>query len=279
MKSGTTWLERLMDKHPRISVSGEFHWEFMDRGLEKMANTRHGLLTYFQHLDDLRDGYEALVRRHILAVEKVRKAETKDFDQVVWLGDRTPEQVLPFTLRKAHYIIIMRDGRDTLVSAAYHMLNQQSKRPFLDNPELLALHAKFVENPHYFDENPEELLSCESFVRGFSWNWAQAVESNFEQFQKAQRDEIPENIHLLKYESLLDDFQASKDVLFRFLDVDPAECLPLDDLTTPGFPKARPTAFERRGAAGEWPKYFNDESVRWFGEEAYQALVKVGYEW
>lgn len=45
------------------------------------------------------------------------------------------------------------------------------------------------------------------------------------------------------------------------------------------FKDSSPTKFYRKGAVGEWPdEYFDETLTRWFKEEAGEALVAGGYE-
>lgn len=156
-KSGSTWLQRLLDSHPLMSCKGEGH--FFDRAIAPMAkvvadyNSIIGIANrtvyegkgYYQgiHAKAFQQFAEAWVKREMRTV-----AQGKD---AIWFGDKTPaysfhlgaiRQIFP----EAKLLHIIRDGRDAAVSSYFHMqrvlkLNQEEHKL----PEIHKICASLID--------------------------------------------------------------------------------------------------------------------------------------
>ncbi len=85
-------------------------------------------------------------------------------------------------------------------------------------------------------------------------------------------------VHLISYEKLHNDVLNERNRMYRFLGLGPTEALSLNDLTKAGFDREDVLQHNRKGAVGDWRKYFTEKTCKWFKEEAGEPLIKLGYE-
>lgn len=263
MKSGTNWLGSLLDRHPSISCNGEYHWHLV---LGPLIEKNPLMVTS-------RD--PRYLRRTIARFRRtVQNAMIDHSDPSAELiGDRTPHTITPIVL-KAPHVVIVRDGRDVLVSRAFHLFNQPSyTKIFQRSSEMKASLDRFQANKWHFKENPEELLGCHELVRDTARWWVNQLVSDRHVAESAQ---IP--VQFVKYEDLHADTLAATNLLFDFLGVDPALAPPIEGHLSPGFSQENPDQFLRKGAVGDWVNYFTDETRETFKTEANQELIRLGYE-
>lgn len=265
MKSGTNWLGSLMASHESITVRGEFHWEKVALALNKLL-AKQGLYREEGLNAEVRKQFQQFVKA---SMRKLVEPGTK------WIGDRTPHSLHPVILRDAPHISIIRDGRDVLVSRIFHLFNNpQTHRYFERVPSLAKVHASFVEDPWYFNENPKVLLRHQNLVRESCRLWRNHLESDRHTLTK-----FPNlRTHFVHYEQLHENTDAVRKELFEFLGVDPKRAARLEGVLQPGFKKERPNEFLRKGAVGDWKNYFTDKTRQWFKEEAGEELIRQGYE-
>ena len=204
------------------------------------------------------------------------KAGNISFQLVVFRDEGSPSGpvTMPLAISDAAYISIVRDGRDVLVSRAFHLYNHaEVHRLFKRIPAMAETHKKFQVDPWYFQKHPEELLCHETMVRESMMWWRDHVESDVEA-AKANPDL---QVCFVRYEDLHKDTAAERTKLFEFLDVDPKRAAKIKGDLKPGFRNERPTEFLRKGTVGDWKNYFTDDTKTWFKEEAGQTMIDHGY--
>ena len=131
-KSGTTWIQQLLDSHPKIACRGEAHfvdifYANLSRGLEafnKSVTTQGGAVAHLKkfggHVDTLT--YDMGESHYLLALAMClmfRKWATDE--RIELIGEKTPDNIRFMTLLSnmfpsARFIHIIRDGRDCAVS-------------------------------------------------------------------------------------------------------------------------------------------------------------------
>lgn len=264
MKSGTNWLGSLLSSHRDISCVGEFHWHKVVAKFNQMVNSEP-LFSDRAYQETVRTEFE-------LAIKASMRAAAEPGATVI--GDRTPHTIVPVTLRGVPYISIVRDGRDVLVSRAFHLFNFPNVHQlFRRIPQMAETLQRFQADQWYFQKHPEELLCHETMVReSMSW-WRDQLKSDLESVQRFPKLKIK----FVRYEDLHADTQAEREKLFEFLEVDPTKAAKLTGVLTPGFGEERPTEFLRKGSVGDWKNYFTDEVKQWVQEEANEMLLQYKY--
>jgi hypothetical protein len=254
-KSGTTWLQLLLNAHPEISCGGEGH--FPNRLLPALAKALKGYnatidlknRSIFEQLD----GQPLFTNRHALylmaaaASLMLRRPEKAITAPVV--GDKTPDNVRFFPLLaglfpRAKFIHIVRDARDCTVSAWFHNLRL--------NPAQVA----------------KRYPSFDAFSDHFAGIWVANVKAgaNF-----AARH--PGLCLTIRYEDLCDDPSRVLDGLCGFLPAsrDPSilqACREATDFVRLSGGRSRGDedrgSFFRRGVAGDWRGHFDATAERAF---------------
>jgi hypothetical protein len=191
------------------------------------------------------------------------------------VGERTPHPIEPLILRDAPIISIIRDGRDVLVSRAYHLHNFPGYHRLFDRiPELKADHEQFNQDPWFFKNNPGLLLRHELMVRESVGLWRDHLVKD----ERTVRQHPQLRVQFVRYEGLHGNTEPERKKLFEFLDVDPTRASDIEGHLCPGFEMEQPTEFFRKGVVGDWKNYFTDQTREWFKEEAGEQLIRYGYE-
>lgn len=266
-KSGTTWLQLLLDAHPAISCRGEGHFCTSLQPLLETALQQHNGLLHLKSADIL-DGAAALPRfsqAHsdylLSAAVALLLAESAGAAPII--GEKTPDNVfnmprLQALFPAARFIIIVRDGRDCVVSAWFH--NRRL------NPEAAA--AQFPD--------------FAAFAGYVGRDWAAGIEAG-EKFTRAN----PATCLTITYESLLRAPAAALANVFGFLGADNRDavvrrCVEAADFTRltggrlPG-QEDRSSLF-RRGVAGDWQLHFDAAARTAFEAAAGHWLRHFGYQ-
>lgn len=272
MRSGTNWCGALLNLHPKIVCEGEFHLEILASAVKRYTTEAWSLGSREPLKSKATAMFEQMVRESLLTLADRKPG-------ALWLGDRTPAPVDPH-IPGARHIVIIRDGRDVLVSWTFHQLRHGWPHNFPPKSEMQPLLERFKADPDLFTANPELLLSHEGWVRSQARQWRTYIREHHETIARANRGEISARILPIRYEDLHADTESGRAEMYRFLDLDPAEAEPLSEKskTVAGFKREDPKSFYRKGAVGDWPPYFTPEASRWFAEEAGEELIEMGYE-
>jgi sulfotransferase family protein len=268
-KSGTTWLQRVLDAHPDVVCSGEGHFvEQVITPLVKLKNDFNAKLQmdservfegkpYYEPLTDL--DLAPMARNLILGVMSKRARGAK----IRALGDKTPRYThglrsLAALFPQAKFVNIVRHPYDVAVSMLHHAYR-------VGNDDALTLgapiHAKLAGNS------------------ANAWTNAQTLVAEFRASQ-------PGRLVQIRYEDLQSDGLAVASGVFRFLGVRTAEGVVKAALEASSFEKLsgrkpgdeNPRSFFRKGVVGDWKGRLDDAALSVLDERCGPLMAAEGYE-
>lgn len=276
-RSGTTWVAKVLDLHPRIKCRGEFHFEVLRAGFDDFVGRRFHLAHRGRMRALAEECFQDTVRR-LMANPAGRRKKPR----VEWLGDRTPRP-LRALLPGSPHLYMHRDGRDVAVSYTIHQLRTEGPDAGRNRwrEPLAPLRLALRENPRYFKDHPERLFADEAWVRHVARKWATRIRNDLAEADRMRDSGVPVKVY--RYEDMRREPEQTRADMYGFLGVDPAEAAPLQEgRTAAGFPAENPSGKDRRGDIGDWANYAIADSGprfrRAFNEEAGDLLVRLGYE-
>jgi hypothetical protein len=266
-RSGTTWLQTMLNTHPEISCRGEGHFlKLLAEPLgEVMLQRRAGLLQKNAQLFGPGGGYplpeaedyEFLVGCGILLALQRQCAGTA----YRAVGEKTPDNVFHFPNLKrlfpaAKFIGIARDPRDSLTSA-WHFF----------------AHA---------DPGDDEVTAKFHFLRSAIPPLARGVRTMLDFAERHPADTM-----IVTYETLLHDPGTVMAGLFRFLEVSDSAPLVADCLARTRFAvmsggrergEEQNGAFFRKGVSGDWVSTLTPEMSELVLEELGWMIAHFGWQ-
>ncbi len=270
-KSGTHWVQNLINLHPHAHIRGEFHFEVFRKGVDHLT-TPHWFLGSEPELREVViDASEVLIRRMLFAANREKRS-------AIWLGDRTPNPIRTI-IRGAPQIYIIRDVRDVLISWSFHHLHNKSELD-IDPPfreKWREASARFQNDPDSFTPHAG-LLGHEAWVRHHAKFWTDLNGQSRELIPKLRDEGTP--ILEMRYEQMHADLPTELARLYKFLNLDPSLAEPpsTESKTLPGFKQENRRSFFRKGAVGEWQETLTDQLCTIIKEEAGEELIAAGYE-
>jgi hypothetical protein len=267
-KSGTTWVQILLNAHPEVSCIGEGHLPNYLLPMLRQAVDHHSALithknaTVFQELPgcpqftDEQTNY-LLSSAIALLLMTPPKASTAHA-----IGERTPDNHTSFPLLAAlfpaaRFIQVVRDGRDCTTSTWFH-----NKRI---DPE----------------EQARDFASLQEFVEPAARHWSTVVAECL-----AWSETQPGRCMLVRYEDLVEQPDDALRKLFGFLAVAASESVVARCRQAGAFEtlsRGRPAGQEdrmslfRRGLPGDWHNHFSAADGVRFLAIAGPILARLGY--
>lgn len=263
-RSGTTWLQIMLNGHPDVACRGEGH--FVDHLIPKIDDLFDDYRatigafnnSYFKDTDGFptpNDSHRAFIKRLTIAMFMA------DFDEEkinTVYGEKTPGNIrhldtLLSLFPSARFVFIVRDGRDVAVSLWHHGRRKDSpKRPPL-----------------------------EDLARGLATSWRSDIKR-----MTAFRDRYPNRTRLVRYEDLhvTPDKELTK--LFEFLGVGTDKQSIKAAIDAGDFKKfagGRSRGEEdsaaqfRKGIVGDWKNYEDVDIDGIFQELANDEMTRLGY--
>ena len=314
-KSGTGWLEKMLDLHPEILCRGEGRFFGRDKRNEKLIDAPAGN-KFVQRKVSPSSLYNAIAESEYLRlwIERSVWSRRKDPEEhlnnltrlaidyflISWLtesgkrlvGDKTPffgpEDVSEIaTIHPGAKVIhIIRDGRDQAVSRMHHSWNKATDQGGVQEllPEEVVKREDFYRDRQAFLDFGEGIF-LEERLREISRKWRDNVSGA----SRYGRELLAENYTEVRYEDLLEKPQEEMGRLFEFLGVDTSEEVMKRCVQSASFEAlaGRERGGEdytlgwrkhRKGIAGDWKNVFTERDKEIFKEEAGDMLVELGYE-
>jgi hypothetical protein len=288
-KSGTTWVMRIMNHHPEVSVKEEGVFVGYKNSVDSWLNTetirnwcsdRPRRKIWLRDYDDL-DVMKAIKRGIIKELMKT----------ILWqpgitaIGDKSPlfyckgSKELADIFPDAKYYNIIRDGRDVAISHMFHILRLRhySFLPEDEDSDRLDLIAD------YFIRGigKKTSLLTEPSLRNFARKWKTSIEG-----AQLAKDSFGDNYFEIRYENLLEYRNSIIRDVFEHLGVNHSteivnECVAANDFLKasgrqPGVEDR--SSFYRKGISGDWRNYFTKRDKQIFKDVAGDLLIKLGYE-
>lgn len=264
-KSGTTWLQMLLDHHPEVACKGE--GRFDDILWPSLRKTLYEYSTYIAGRNSTTfkeiDPFPVFREEHLGALQAFSTmmllSEYGDSAHILAIGEKNPAHIyslgrLKELFPEAKFIFIYRDGRDMTVSGWHHI-----KR-----------HQKVVDE------------SFPSYVKRVAALWR----NDYEQVT-AFTALHPDNCALVRYEDLQINPAPELIRLFSFLGLDCSDELAAQCVEACKFDKlsgGRQQGEEdtqshfRKGVVNDWHTYFDRNTWSIFDAEAGELLEKLGYQ-
>lgn len=250
-RSGTNWLNNILNLHPDIYATGEFNFWPLLKGSEIIKNSSWNIIhNHTQLQKELDNGLEKTFTEIIH--KAVKKETNRNFE---WIGDRTPNPIYPFPVRNGKVFFIIRDVRDVLISLTYHHLKPNKNTERIDPfPEMQERKKLFKKDNQYFHTHPGELLD-EKWTLDSVTRWHKQTMTNIKTIEKFNGTHT---IKAVRYEDLHNNLESKRAELYEFLDLDPNKAKSVPDLVQPGFKVERPGEHYRKGKVGDWKQYINE---------------------
>ncbi len=268
-KSGTTWLELLLDAHPEVSCRGEAHFgdvlmPLLDRAFQEYRNFLQSNNAHFPELSGYPADDASGVRNAAQAwIATCLHAQTnnKDNKTLKAIGERTPANIermheLAELLPDCRIIHAIRDPRDVVVSLWFH--GQRT-------------------NPDGFTK---QYGSLNGLAEQLAPMWVAAIES-----ARASSKTMADRYKEVRYEDMHNTPEITLAGLFEFLGASQNKKIIKNCIEAASFSKVsgRSSGDEdqgshfRKGIVGDWRNHLDDAAQTIFQKHAGELLKELGY--
>ncbi len=272
-RSGTHWMDAVLNCHPGAMIRGEYRFESLRNAFDDLTGKRWHAASREPMRSEAERCFAESVRRIVGASSARKPAAT-------WIGDRTPRLLRVFLAGAPHFLII-RDPRDVLVSWAHQELRNAgfNYRTFGFDNELGGLREEFLADPSLFNKQPERLFACERWVRHLVRRWRNHMRFDLAMLRTIDSGQVQARVRVVRYERIHAEPEAQRAAMYRFLDLNPRDAAPLsaENSSRPGLSRENPHGLFRKGAVGDWERYFTPQVRAWFKDVGGRTLIELGY--
>jgi len=267
-KSGTTWLQRLLDGHPELVCQGEGMLASLLRPLlgqaikgfnQKQAQRNQQLHESTDHL-----AFDDAQFDHLIRTAAGRLfSQWEGVEQARAVGEKTPEHTLCLeTLDRLFpgmkVVHIIRDGRDAAISGWFHNLRKGEAEFRQRFPDLASYVAYFARH-HWVGYIERARRFGEAYPQRY-------VELRYESLHHDAAGELRKALELLGV-------NGSDDAVQQCIDAGRFEKL------SGGRQQGQEDrgSFFRSGRTGDWREHFDERARRAFLQEAGHPAEALGY--
>ncbi|GAB4540129.1 MAG: hypothetical protein Fur002_06300 [Anaerolineales bacterium] len=286
-RSGTTLLLRLIRLHPEVHGNYQAHF-FTRRPLLKSLvdspEAEEWLTRKSNRWNGGRDLSPLILRA---AADMMMEREATRAGKMI-VGDKSPSSVIHGQAVRDMYavypdakmVVIVRDGRDVLISERFRNFVEESK--FLTSEDKRILEGLRKDQNQF--TNGTRSIFTESFIRRVAKDWVKDLQETEDEGRKL----YGENFFALRYEDLLKTPFEEMSRVWRFLNVREIvaplrEQIQMEMSSNPDeeWQSKRNegiAAFLPKGQAGNWQRLFTKKDKAVFKEAAGEMLVQWKYE-
>lgn len=296
-RSGTTWLRDMLHAHREAFVLDE-GWILNDREhgaehwLDEHATARWcatGHNAWAERIGTPADVARVMRRGAIEGVMRAAAATAHEGKRIRAIGDKSTfyyldrAAVLHGLFPDAHFIHVLRDGRDVAVSHCFYLFRFRQKEgpaQFDVLPEAGREHMERAYRFHALGEGDPVPLFDEHTLRYFAGVWSACIAG-----AARARALYGERFMEVRYERLLEDAAGELAAVTAFLGIaaDPATIGPIverhrfEARAKRPAGEAQPLEKTRKGVAGDWRQHFTGQDERVWMKAAGEAMRANGY--
>ena len=269
-KSGTTWVQKMLNTHPEIFCAGEGKFQILLQGFLKAIADHNKAVTvtnqvvysdkaYYRAWDN---NTVATAVQFLLAL-MWQNSDHKEFSQVRYVGDKDTEYYRSINdwrkllLADARIVHVIRDVRDCIISFRNHMQRSGHNIVEPDSDEFYI------------------------FLRNYAKRWAEKICSIREACC-----EQPRLYHEVRYEDLLEAPEKYVMGILAFLEVDASNTVVRQIVLENTFKKLSGgreagqedrASFYRKGVSGDWMHTFTPRAKQIIADTSGKLLEELGY--
>lgn len=270
-KSGTTWVQKILDAHPEIHCKGEGKFGYLTKGIFDAFESHKSALEMSNRIIYGKGDafYRSIPPRaqypiHQFAIAMVMLAGRAPIPgNVKYIGDKDPgygfyiDTWVESAMPGCSVVHTVRDVRDVIHSMRAHRARMK--------PDFTGTAGELKE-----------------FVTHQATTWADIVRK-----VHACSERIPDRYHLVKYEALLADPAAEIASMFKNLDVACTDALVADVAAQTDFSvlsggralgEEDNSSFYRKGGGGDWREWLDGEYMAIVRDAAGETMAAFGYE-
>ena len=268
IKSGTTWIQLLLDAHPEIRCRGEGHLvnvlaKELGQAINNYNKYIHGKnTTIFKEIEGFplfsQENFHDLCRFSFALLF----GQYGVTDEIKIVAEKTPDNIRHLDFLKnlfpeSKFIHVIRDGRDVAVSGWYHNLRV---------------------TPNWARE---KFGNIDAFAENMARNWSREIE-----IVEAFGEQNPGVMHEIRYEDLLHDPAAELARILEFLGVEASDdivALCCEKASFESLTGGRRAGHEdqsshfRKATTGQWREELSSKTLQRFYSIAGVQLERYGY--
>lgn len=308
-RSGTTWLQSILDSHPEVLCSGE-GW-FFNRGYRRTENpedvhprlpmgslynaiaeseqirlwVERSVWTVGDDVEEHLDNLTRLAAMHFLDRKLAQSGKKIVGDKTASTGPEALEEITRI-MPDSKVVHAVRDGRDVAVSVMHFLWNNAKVDG--SGAGIYDLSPDEIEKREAYRKDPEAALKngglfTEERLSEIAGGWAREVGS----LTGRGKEALGGNYTEVRYEDLLERPEEEMKRVFAFLGADDSGKVVEKCVESQNFEKGsrRKKGQEdsssvrfRKGVAGDWRNVFTERDKEIFKREAGDTLVRLGYE-